>query len=121
MVSGLERVAIGLMALSMRLDALAIRRGLTLDAKWDESKHPRQPDGKFGSGAGKGKFDRKRKRPTLKLSKSEYARVMSELNTHLTKRERKERFLKKAIGNYLYSVENNGFDNYRILHRMKIY
>lgn len=50
MASGLERVAIGLMALSMRLDAIAIQRGLTMDAKWDESKHPRQPDGRFGSG-----------------------------------------------------------------------
>ena len=120
MANGLARVAVGLMALSMRLDALAIRRGLALDAKWDESKHPRQPDGKFGSGAGTRKFDRKRKRSTLKLSKSEYARVMSELNTHLTKGERKKKNIQRAIGDYVHSIENGGFDNYRIVAKIKI-
>lgn len=120
MASGLERAAIGLVALSMRLDTIAIRRGLTLDAKWDESKHPRQPDGRFGSGAGKRKFDRQKKSREIRLPKVEYARVMSALNTDLTQEERKERFLKKAIGNYLYVVENNGFDNYRIIGKMKL-
>ena len=37
----LKRIAIGLMALSMRLDAYAIQRGLTMDAA-----HPKDPDPK---------------------------------------------------------------------------
>lgn len=35
--------------LESRIDALAQRRA---DAGFDESKHPRAPDGKFGSGGG---------------------------------------------------------------------
>ncbi|EJP32268.1 phage-associated protein, HI1409 family [Selenomonas sp. FOBRC9] len=91
----------------------------TTDA-WNEGDHPRQSDGKFGKGAGKRKFDRKRKRREVKLSKAEYARIVSALNSDLSKEERKKKILRKAVGNYDYLVENNGFDNYRILDRMKI-
>ena len=59
MASGLERVAIGLMALSMRLDTIAIRRRLAQDAKWDESKHPRKENGEFGKNGTKGDFGTK--------------------------------------------------------------
>ena len=41
MASELRRVALGLMALSMRLDAYAMQRGLTMDAA-----HPKDPDPK---------------------------------------------------------------------------
>ncbi len=41
MANKLKRIAIGLMALSMRLDAYAIQRGLTMDAA-----HPKDPDPK---------------------------------------------------------------------------
>ena len=52
---------------------------------------------------------------TVVLSKDEYAYVMSELNTHLSDEQRKQKVVTKAIGNYNYTIENNGFDNYRII------
>ena len=52
---------------------------------------------------------------TVVLSKDEYAHVMSELNTHLSDEQRKQKVVTKAIGNYNYTIENNGFDNYRII------
>lgn len=57
---------------------------------------------------------------TIKLDKKEYAYVMSELNTHLSDEQRKQRVVKKAIGNYNYTIENNGFDNYRIIGKQAI-
>lgn len=39
---------------------------------------------------------------------------MHELNTNLTKDERKIKQITKAIGNYLYTVENHGFNDYKI-------
>ena len=92
----------------------------TSDAKWEESKHPRQPDGRFGTGAETRKFDRQKRRREVKLSKEEYARVVSALNTNLTKEEREKKILQRAIGNYNYIIENNGFDNYRIIAKIKI-
>ena len=41
MANKLKRIAIGLIALSMRLDAYAIQRGMTMDAA-----HPKDPDPK---------------------------------------------------------------------------
>ena len=41
MANKLKRIAIGLMALSMRLDAYAMHKGLTMDAA-----HPKDPDPK---------------------------------------------------------------------------
>lgn len=51
---------------------------------------------------------------TIRLPKAEYAMVMHELNTNLSKEERKRKIVTKAIGNHIYTFENNGFDNYRI-------
>lgn len=52
--------------------------------------------------------------------KEEYALVMHELNTNLSKEQRRRKILYKCIGEYLCTVQNNGFNNYRILGRMKI-
>ena len=52
---------------------------------------------------------------TIELPKQEYAHVMSELATHLTAAQRKQKVVTKAIGNYIYTIENNGFGNYRII------
>ena len=41
-----NRILLKLMATKLHLARL------TLDKKWDESKHPRGPDGKFGKGSG---------------------------------------------------------------------
>lgn len=53
--------------------------------------------------------------PTVRLPKDEYAQVMSELNTNLTKEQLSQPIVMKAIGNYLYTVEVYGFDDYRII------
>lgn len=57
---------------------------------------------------------------TVVLPKVEYAHVMSELNTHLSDEQRKQKVVTKAIGNYIYTIENNGFDNYRIIGKEEI-
>lgn len=94
--------------------------GLTMDA-WEESKHPRSPDGKFGSGGGsKGKRNIKRKRTGIRLKKEEYARVMSAFNTDLTDEERESKIITRAVGNYVYTAENHGFNSYIFLRRRKL-
>lgn len=90
----------------------------TQDA-WREQDHPRNEDGTFGSG-GTMKFNRNRERRELRLPKEEYAQVMSELNTHLTEEQRSKKYVQKAIGDYLYTIENNGFNDYRIIGKIKM-
>lgn len=92
--------------------------------EWEESKHPRKENGQFGAGGGtsSGKVEKSskrdkiknRERKEVKLPKEEYAQVMHELNTNLSKDERKMKKITKAIGNYLYTVENHGFNDYKI-------
>ena len=53
--------------------------------------------------------------PTITLPKQEFAHIMSELATHLTAEQRKQKVVTKAIGNYVYTIENNGFGNYRVI------
>lgn len=57
---------------------------------------------------------------TIILSRSEYAMVMHELNTHLTPEEREQNVIIRPIRNHVYTVENNGFNNYRVIGRVKI-
>lgn len=54
------------------------------------------------------------------LPKQEYAKVMSELNTHLSDEDRKHALVSKPIGNYIYTVINNGFDNYIVVGKTEI-
>lgn len=57
---------------------------------------------------------------TVILPKAEYAHVMSELATHMTAEQRNKKVVKKAIGQYIYTVENNGFGDYRIIGKKPI-
>lgn len=57
---------------------------------------------------------------TFRLPADEYAHVMSEINTHMTEKERSQKVVTKAIGNYYYTFENNGFDDYRIIDKYEI-
>lgn len=57
---------------------------------------------------------------TVRLPKNEYAMVVHELNTHMSAEERGRKVVTKAIGDYLYTFENNGFDNYRIFSKKPI-
>ena len=58
--------------------------------------------------------------PTVKLERGEYAHVMSEIATNLTKEQAKKEVFKKVIGEFVYTVENNGFGDYRIIKKTKI-
>ncbi len=53
--------------------------------------------------------------PTVILPKQEYAHVMSELATHLKPRDYEKGIVKKAIGEYYYTVEVRDFGDYRII------
>ena len=57
---------------------------------------------------------------TIKISKREYATVTHELNTWLKHDEVIGTTVKKAIGDYIYTIEVNGFDDYRIVAKSKI-
>lgn len=58
--------------------------------------------------------------PTLYVMKKEYAKVIHELNTNLTPEELQQPVLFKAIGNYVYTIEISGYNNYRIIGRKEI-
>jgi hypothetical protein len=93
---------------------------------------PRENNGRFGEKGNKkdslikqenhGKLKRNinRRPATIQLPKEEYAMVVSELNTNLTKEERKKKFLYKAIGNNVYFFENLGFNEYRFIRKEPI-
>ena len=53
--------------------------------------------------------------PTVALPKQEYAHVMSEISTNLTADQKAKSVFRKPIGEYIYTVENNGFGNYRVI------
>ena len=52
---------------------------------------------------------------TIILPKDEYAHVMSEIATNITEEQSTKRVIKKHIGDYIYTVENKGFGNYRVI------
>lgn len=96
--------------------------------EWEESKHPRKENGQFGEGGGSSGVEKSskrdkiknRERKEVKLPKEEYAQVMHELNTNLTKEQRKKKTITKAIGNHIYKIENHGFNDYKITSKKEI-
>ena len=58
--------------------------------------------------------------PTILLPKKEYGKVMHELNNNLTKEERNRFIITRAIGDYMYTIENYGFNDYRIIGKRPI-
>lgn len=88
---------------------------------WEESKHPRKENGQFGEG-GSSNVEKssnrdkikERERTYVQLPKEEYAQVMHELNTNLSDEQRKKKTIKKAIGDYHYTIQNNSFNEYKI-------
>lgn len=53
--------------------------------------------------------------PTVTLPEKEYGKVMHEIATNITEVQKRKKVFKKFIGDYVYTVENNGFGNYRII------
>lgn len=72
------------------------------------------------SAAAKKPSYKKRKHGKITLGKEEYARVVSEINTHLPKEQRKKKYCSKAVGNYIYYFKNNGFGDYEFFGKKKI-
>lgn len=56
----------------------------------------------------------------IKLSRAEYARVVSEINTHMSDEDRKHALVSKPIGNYRYTFINKGFDDYVFVDKVEI-
>ena len=94
------------------------------NASFSEDKHPRDEKGRFAEKglafADKTSKMKSRRRKEVRLPPKEYAKVMHELNTNLTKEERNKKHLVKHIGDYTYYVEIDGFNDYRIVGRKKI-
>lgn len=57
---------------------------------------------------------------TIILPAKEYAHVISEINTNITAEQLKKKVVSKNIGDYVYTFECFGFDNYRIFNKEKI-
>lgn len=57
---------------------------------------------------------------TVVLPRQEYAHVMSEIATNLTEEQANKKVFSKAIGDYIYTIENNGFGDYRVIKKIKI-
>ena len=54
-------------------------------------------------------------RKQIILPPDEYAKVMSEFNTHMSDEDRKRKLVTKPIGDYYYTVINRGFDDYIVI------
>lgn len=54
------------------------------------------------------------------LPSDEYAKVMSEFNTHMSEEERNRRYVTKPIGDYYYTIINKGFNEYIIVDKSPI-
>lgn len=57
---------------------------------------------------------------TIILPKKEYAHIMSEIATNITNEQKNEKVFSKSIGDYIYTVENKGFGDYRVIKKVKI-
>ena len=77
---------------------------------WEESKHPRDNDGRFSksgeelSQSTKKRGKIKRRRKVIQLPKAEYAAVQHAFMTDVTREERAKPVLVKPIGNYIYTA-----------------
>ena len=52
---------------------------------------------------------------TVILPPKEYGKVMHTIATDISEKEANSKVFCKCIGDYIYTVENNGFGNYRII------
>lgn len=78
--------------------------------EWEESKHPRGKDGKFGKGGSSVKGNKN----VESISKEEYGKIMHELNNNLTKEEINDGCSVRYIGTRKYYITINEFNDYEI-------
>lgn len=116
-MNNLHKIRLGLLLAKIRLGGV-----YTADREYK-----RDSKGRFATtgaaGGTKGKIKRynpSRKHKPIQLPLGERRMVESNLNTHLTKEQRKKFIIKKAIRNCLYTIENYGFDNYNIIDKVEL-
>lgn len=63
---------------------------------------------------------KEKQRKEIQLPKDEYAQVIHELNTNLTKEERNKKQITRCIGDNVYIVQNKGFNQYKIIGKYEI-
>ena len=94
--------------------------------EWNEADHPRKQNGQFGEGGGNVEKSqrsdkiRKRTRQEVQLPKDEYAKVIHELNTNLPSELKNKKIFRRSIGNHTYKIQNNGFNEYKIIGKQEI-
>ena len=59
-------------------------------------------------------------RKQIFLPPDEYSMVMSAFNTDLTDEERMRRIISKPIGDYVYTIINNGYNEYIVIGKSPI-
>lgn len=57
---------------------------------------------------------------TIILPKDEYGKVIHEINTNITEEQLNKKVVSKCIGDYIYTFEVKGYDNYRIIDKEPI-
>ena len=57
---------------------------------------------------------------TVILPPEEYAHVISEINSNITPEQLEKKVVSKPIGDFVYTFECNGFDNYRIIGKRRL-
>ena len=67
-----------------------------------------------------GRIRKAEEKKQIVLPRDEYARVMSELNTHMSDEDRACKIVTKPIGDFFYTVINKGYDDYIIIGKHKI-
>lgn len=56
----------------------------------------------------------------IRLSRAEYARVVSEINAHMSDEDRGQALVSKPIGDYRYTFINRGFDDYVFIRKTRL-
>ena len=93
--------------------------------EWEESKHPRKENGQFGKGSGNGENQNNIEKSSRsdKIKKElvkKFSFLKKNINTNLTKQQKQKKQIIRAIGSNVYIVENNGFNEYRIIKKYEL-
>ncbi len=91
----------------------------TIKKEWEEDLHPRDENGRFSGGCGSNEHNsagnsKPYEKPTLKLSKKEYGKVMHSINNVYYSRFKGKEKGYIAIGKNTYRFEIRDFNEYNI-------
>jgi len=97
-------------------------RQYSTEARKEQQKDPLGRNVYYKTG-GQNLFDYAREKsknpdafPTIEINDpQEWAILRAALNSHLTKADRKRKVITKSVGDYVYTVQNYGYDDYRVI------